>query len=219
MRDVEAALDRLVTGVLGRASAVKILNVLSQALSVAERRDEVSRNVARLAKVPSTAKPAVARRSLSPEHARPLLAALDDEHNGAMFALSLRLGLRPGEAAGLYWSDLDLDVGTLNVTRGVRLEKGRAVVSDSLKASGAKRTLATPPDLVAQLVAHRRAQSAERLAASNWIDDRLVSTSPTGDVLSPPNTRRQLHALCVRIEAERAETGDPFPDDHAERTP
>ena len=35
--------------------------------------------------------------ALSPTEARELLEALQDEPNGAMFALSLRLGLRPGE--------------------------------------------------------------------------------------------------------------------------
>jgi integrase len=215
VRDVEAALDRLATEGLGRSSLVKILNSLTQALTFAERRDEVGRNVARLAKLPPSATPTVPRRSLSPDQARQLLEALKNERNGAMFALALRLGLRPGEAAGLYWEDLDLDIGTVNVTRGVRLVRGgRAEVVDDLKTSAAKRTLAVPPDLTADLAGHRRAQAVERLAASRWIDDRLVFASPTGNVLSPPNVRRQLTTICEHIEAARAESdpdGDPFP--------
>ena len=214
VRDVEAALDRLVACGLGRASVVKILNSLTQALTFAERRDDVRRNVARLAKIPPSATATAARRSLSPTHARHLLDVLSGERNGVMFALSLRLGLRPGEAAGLYWADVDLDSGTVNVTRGVRLNGGRSEVVDDLKTSAAKRTLAIPTDLAADLAGHRRAQAAERLAASRWIDDRLVFASPTGNVLSPPNFRRQLEKLCEALEAKRAledPDGEPFP--------
>ncbi|MFX5161770.1 tyrosine-type recombinase/integrase, partial [Acinetobacter baumannii] len=49
-----------------------------------------------------------------------LLSALDD-HKDPRTALALRLmlacGLRRGEALGLQWQDLDLEAGTLTVTR------------------------------------------------------------------------------------------------------
>jgi integrase len=214
VRDVETALDHLAADGLARGSLVKILGTLSQALTFGQRRDDVSRNVATLSKVPPDAKAPVPRRALQPDQARSLLALVESERNGAMFAMALRLGLRPGEAAGLYWSDVDLESGTVNVTRGVRLTKGTAEVVDDLKTQGAKRTLALPGDLVVQLAAHKRSQNAERLAASSWIDDRLVFASPTGNVLSPPNVRRQLADLCKTLEAKRKvedPNGEPFP--------
>jgi integrase len=214
VRDVERALDELAAAGLSRSSLVKVLGTLSQALTFGQRRDDVSRNVAKLSKVPPDAKAPVSRRALKPEQARSLLKLVESERNGAMFAMALKLGLRPGEAAGLYWSDLDLEAGTVNITRGVRLTKGRAEVVDDLKTDGAKRTLGLRDDLVAQLKAHKRAQTAERLAAPRWIDDRLVFASPTGNVLSPPNVRRHLTAICGRIEATRAESdpdSEPFP--------
>ena len=125
-----------------------------------------------------------------------------------MFALSLRLGLRPGEAAGLYWEDLGDDA--VNVTRGVRLINNRATVSDDLKTSAAKRTIGLPPDLVEWFADHRRAQAAERLAATSWVDDRLVFASPTGNVLSPSNTRKQLAGICER-SPQPAERLTPTP--------
>lgn len=214
VRDVEAALDRLSESGLSHASLIKVLQTLAQALTFGQRRDDVTRNVASLSKVPPTAKRPVKRRSLQPLEARELLAAVEGERNGVMFALGLRLGLRPGEFTGLYWDDLDLEAGIVNVTRGVRLTKGRAEVVDDLKTATAKRTLKLPTDLVVQLQRHRTDQIAERLAATSWIDERLVFATPTGNVLSPPNVRRHLDTIAAGITAARHEVdkkSDPFP--------
>jgi len=40
----------------------------------------------------------------------------------------------------------------------------------------------------------------ERLAATTWRKPQLVFASPTGSVLSPPNTRRHLAAICKTAE-------------------
>ena len=180
---------------------------LSQSLKFAVRRGELTRNVAADATLPPSAPRTVARRSLTPDQARAILATLRGERNGLMFALSLRLGLRPGEAAGLHWSDIGDN--TVNVTRGVQLAKGRATVVDDLKTQTSRRTIEMPPDLVEWVAQHRRDQLAERLAATSWVDDRLVFASPTGNVLSPPNVRRQLAAICERLEADP--NGEKFP--------
>ena len=87
---------------LSRASMVKVLSTLRQALRFASRRGWTTTNPAADALVPATAKPlACHATSLSPDDARRLLAHLPTEPLGLMWALSLRLGLRPGEAAGI----------------------------------------------------------------------------------------------------------------------
>ena len=111
--DVEALDDELAArngGPDSVASLRKIRTTLQQVIDVAVRRHKVTHNVATVATIPHDAEPAKPRRALDPAAARKLLAALRDEHNGAMFALSLRVGLRPGEAAGLWWDDLDCNV-------------------------------------------------------------------------------------------------------------
>lgn len=197
--DVEAMLDRLArrkVKPLGAASLRKVRGTLSRALDFAERRGEILRNVAAKAEITPTAAKKRDRVSLSPVEARALLAALRSERNGAMFALSLRLGLRPGEAAGLYWEDLQGDV--VNVTRAVRLVGARAEVVDDLKVESARRTIELPAEMVDWLSEHRAEQVAERLAASSWADDRLVFASTRGTVLLPRNVRRQLDDICTR---------------------
>jgi len=194
VRDVDDMLDRLADDGLSRSALLKVRGTLSQSLRYAVKREDISRNVALDATIPPSAPRTGERTALSPSDARKLLEALRHERNGAMFALSLRLGLRPGEAAGLYWEDIGDDA--VNVTRAVRLTKGRAEVVDDLKTEKAKRTIALTSDLVEWLRDHRIDQIAERMAASSWVDERLVFTSPTGHVTDPANNRRQLKAIC-----------------------
>lgn len=216
---IEQMLDKLSgrqPNPLGKSSLSKILNKLTQFLDLAVRREYVHRNAAEHAKLTPTATPPAERRALSPDAARKLLAALREpyvdeagdtqiERNGVMFALCLRLGLRPGEAAAPWWDDVDLDAATptINVTRGVRLVRGTATISDDLKTVSSKRTLALPHDLADWLYEHRHSQITERLAAPRWHDDRLVFATPTGHVLDPKAVRTQLAAVCKRADVPK----------------
>lgn len=196
--NVETMLDLLADRGMSKASLIKIRSKLSQVIAFAERRGRVHRNVARLAQLPANATPARVRNALVPDDARKLLAALRNERNGAMYGLSLLLGLRPGEAAGLFWEDLDLDSATptVNVTRGVRLENGGASISDELKTTASKRTIELTADMAAWLKAHRRDQIQERMISIRWLDDRLVFATPTGRVTDPSKNRKSLVGIC-----------------------
>lgn len=205
---VEKMLDRLAAREqrpMGKASLTKLLTKLSQMLDFAMRRKYVGTNVARLARITPSAAPARERRSLTSDQARALLDALRTERNGAMWALSLYCGLRPGEAAGLWWADIDLEGAppTVNVTRAVRMVRGKATIADDLKTTASKRTVAMPAALAAWLGDHRRAQLAERLAAPAWTDERLVFPSPTGSIYDPSNARDDLTAVCQRAGVPR----------------
>jgi integrase len=194
--EVERFLDRLADDGMARSSLRTVRGTLARSYDFAKRHDTVTTNPARDASLPPQARRQVQKRSLSPVEARALLAALRSERNGAMFALSLLVGLRPGEASGIYWSDLR--GSTLHVTRGVQLDHGRPFVADELKTKRSKRAIGLPDDLVVWLGEHRRQQAEERLAARSWVDDRLMFASTNGAVLSPSNSRRQLAAVTRR---------------------
>ncbi len=203
VRDIEAMLDRLAARKvkpLGDASLRKVLATMQRATSFAERRGEISRNLAANAVVPASSSARERRTSLTPADAQRLLEQLADERNGTMFVLGLRVGLRPGEAAGLHWQDLDADAGLLTVQRAVRMVGPRAVVVEVLKTESSNRTIALPADVVHALAEHRRVQAAERLAASSWNDPRLMFATSTGTVISPPNGRRHLADICQRAD-------------------
>lgn len=199
-RQVEQMLDRLASRPMARSSITKVRGVLRLALDHAVRRGDLARNVAALAELPPSIKPEKARHSLTEDMARRLLDGLEEYRNGTVFAVQLFLGLRPGEATGLYWEDLDLESGIVNVTRARQTdERGRVEIVDRLKTSTAKRTLEMPPRLVEMLRRHRTRQAEDRLAAATWTDSSLVFATTTGTPLNISAIRKQLIAICADL--------------------
>ena len=86
---------------LSPSTVQRIRNVLSQALDYAVRQNLISRNVAALTRGPRN--PRREGRTLTPEQARQLLAALCDHRHEALFVLMLTTGIRgerPSVCAG-----------------------------------------------------------------------------------------------------------------------
>lgn len=105
-----------------------------------------------------------AGRALEPHEVAALLAALD-QHPDPRTALALRLmlacGLRRGEALGLQWQDLDLEAGTLTVTRAWT-DDGKRGVLTLPKTNTSGRTLPIPHATLERLQQYR-ARYTERL--------------------------------------------------------
>jgi hypothetical protein len=123
-------------------------------------------------------------RSLTHHEAEALIAGAQSHRLGVMLTTMVIVGLRPGEATGLLWSDLDLDAGTLSVTGSMKRtprQKGSGydLIRGPVKKSRAgRRTIQLPASLLPLLRAHRCAQAAERLAAGPlWVDQGLVFAS------------------------------------------
>lgn len=150
---VETALARMARRGLGRASLIKARATLRQAIRWAARRRLVAHNAADAAELPPKAEGGRARRALTPDELARLLDALGDHPLRPMFLLMARVGLRPGEAAGLCADALDLDGDppTVSVVRAVQRQAGRPVLVDDLKTARARRTLAIPADVVEAL--------------------------------------------------------------------
>lgn len=200
---VETMFDGLAARGFSRATLTKLSSMFATVVDSAMKLDLIHRNAVRLATLPPTAREAVRRRALVPDDARKLLAQLRHERNGALFAVSLLLGLRPGEAAALWWADVDLDAGTVNVTRGLQRDGGTVAIVDNLKTEASKRTIAMPADLTDWLREHRHAQRVERFAAHRWADEQLVFATPAGTVTDPSNNRDDLAAICARAGVPR----------------
>jgi integrase len=101
---------------------------------------------------------------LDAEQARGFLhtASESGDRFEALYVLSLTTGLRMGEALGLRWSDIDLDAGTLRVSRQVqRMREGGGLVFSEPK-NASRRTLELPQRAVEALRSHRRQQAEER---------------------------------------------------------
>ena len=85
----------------------------------------------------------------------------------ALFHLVALRGLRRGEAAGLRWSDLDLDAGTLTVTEQLQQLGGRLVAGPP-KSDAGRRVIALDKTTIAALHEHRARQQAEQAAGTRW---------------------------------------------------
>src|SRR2546430_732135 len=89
--------------------------ILRAALNQALRWNLVGRNVAELVDPPRQVR--YRPRFLDVDEARVFLAAVAGDRLEALYILQLTLGLRPGEALGLTWDDVDLNHGRLAVHR------------------------------------------------------------------------------------------------------
>ncbi len=96
----------------------------------------------------------------------------------ALFVLSITLGLRPGELRKLSWDHVDLDKGVIHVWRS-------ASRTGDVKTPKSRRSLVLPRRAMAALMAHRKLQAAERLAAgAAWHDNNLVFCHEDGRMYS-----------------------------------
>lgn len=77
--------------------------------------------------------------------AQQFMAAATGSELEAMWAVMISLGVRPGEAAGLCWDDIDLDQRITHVRRAHKAaEKGKAAIGETT-TTGSVRSLDTPP--------------------------------------------------------------------------
>ena len=184
---------------------------LRSALSEAVRLDMVSRNVAAARfKVPTAKKRPICPFEMD-ESARFVQAAA--KHRlGALYTITLALGMRAGEVTGLAWSNIDLDttgevrlrqqLQAVAVPRAKDAPKGRGrnrrvLVLQELKTEKSRRTLALPDVGIEALKTYRTRQREERLkAGATWKNDHdLVFTTTTGRPLDPRNVLRTFYAL------------------------
>ncbi len=193
------------------ANSIRIMRtVLRSALHQAEREGLLVRNVAALSDPPRIGH--TEGRSLSIAEAIGLLDAAKGDRLEALYAITLTLGLRRGEALGLSWSDIDLDAGVVHVRRQLRRERipieqqedaGRRthLVLRDLKTKRSRRTLHLTPALDGLLRAHRARQAREQLAVGPaWPDSDLVFTTKKGTPIDPDNFAHYFHRLCDRAD-------------------
>ena len=181
--DVEVHLRRTADAGLSNRTVQYHHAVLRRALGQAERWGLVARNVARLVTPPRVQRRDV--RPLTPEQARQLLAGVQDDRLASLYAVSLSLGLRQGEALGLQWQDVDLEGRTLAVRHTLQRYNGEYHLDDP-KTERSRRTISLPAPLVDSLRRHRVQQNEERLrVGSLWAGNRwgLVFCNELGEPL------------------------------------
>ncbi|HEY5359804.1 MAG TPA: site-specific integrase [Streptosporangiaceae bacterium] len=177
---------------------------LRAALNEAVRRSHLTRNPVLFAKSPPLTETEVEPYDV--EEIQQLLKVASERRNSARWAVALALGLRQGEALGLRWEDVDLDVGVLRIRRSRQRPKyahgcdgtcgqmpgycpqrvNTRLAAGGVKSKAGRRMIGLPPQLVALLRAHQAEQEREQATGRQlWHDEGWVFASPAGKPLIP----------------------------------
>lgn len=131
----------------------------------------------------------------TPAHTSAFLAQAAGHRLAVLYRLIALRGLRRGEAVGLRWKDVDLNAGTAGVHWQIT-QLGWETIQGKPKTEASDRTIALDADTVTALRGHRKAQTAERLAAGEtWQDSGFVFTDEIGRPLHPQHVSDQSYLL------------------------
>ena len=111
---------------------------------------------------------------MTPDQARLLLTTVRGSSLEAYFTVAISLGLRPGEALGLQWSDINWSARTLTVRQQLpRNAEGKLTLAN-LKTERSRRTIHLPSVTIRALMQHRAQQLEDQQQAAQWEDNDLV---------------------------------------------
>lgn len=194
-------------GPLAPKTVMNVYGMLHKALADAVRNQLRLNNPADFIDAPTVdqQKPNVA---WSVAQLRAFLAHVQGLRMQAAWLLLATTGMRRGEVAGLGWSDLDLDAGTVRVRWTLGEVDGHATWKRLPKSKAGERTMSLDPRVVAALRALKKLQAEERLiAGSEWVErcmdwqglyrDDVVFRWPDGTMIRPTQFTRWFHEHCA----------------------
>ncbi|MDN6706757.1 site-specific integrase [Corynebacterium glyciniphilum] len=177
----------------GPSSVNKALQSVNAALDYAKKTGIVVKNVAEhIEPLPVQKKE---MQTLTTEQVQAVFAAVQDDRNRHVVHLAL-MGLRRGEIAGLRWSDVDLDSGTLMIRQARGMVNGK-VIEKEPKTVRSARTLPLTPSLRDQLKSAKVRQAKERLALGPDAGaGEYVASNEAGEPYRPEHLYRVWQAAC-----------------------
>jgi integrase len=188
---VQQLMNRKISEGLKPKSIRYIRGTLRTALNHGVRWGLISRNAAALVSSPRVEQYEI--KPFTPEEARTLLHALRGDRLEALYSVALTMGLRQGEALGLRWQDVDLDLGYIRVSKQLQRIGGRLQLVEP-KTARSRRSLAMPRAIVTAVREHRSRQETERrLAGDRWTEAGFVFTTPEGKPLDGTAITKQFH--------------------------
>ena len=115
-----------------------------------------------------------------------------------LYSVALTMGLRQGEALGLQWQDVDLELGYLRISKQLQRNDGKFQLVEP-KTARSRRTLALPASIVHSLRDHRLRQADERRASApqshGW---DLVFTTDRGRPIDGTVVSHHFHRVLER---------------------
>jgi integrase len=157
--------------------------VLSIALTEAEFQNLIAENPIRKVKNPQGKSKEISPLTL--EEVKRLLSTYKLTYLSARLHIALLCGLRQGEALGLRWQDLDLELGTLKVQTQIQLVNNLPVFT-RLKTDRSYRTLILTDETITALGHHKELLNGWMLKkGEEWISHNLVFPQEDGSPRSP----------------------------------
>ncbi|MFD3530508.1 tyrosine-type recombinase/integrase [Streptomyces sp. NPDC058664] len=220
--DIEGLIDWMLTSArrrggkpgtgVGERTVSLTLGRLRAALTLAVRRQLVTRNVAEHVTIPRAArKEAKARKKTyipwTQQEVQQFLGHVATDRLYAVWLLSL-IGLRPAEVAGLRWIDVDLEAGTLRVETTRTMVAGVVVEKDAKSGAG-ERGLPLPEIVRQALRAFRRRQIKEQLeAGEGWHNSGRVACDELGQAVKTDWLRRRAYKAMATAEVRKVRLYD-----------
>lgn len=157
-------------------------SILRSALGQALRWRMIASNPADLVELPAKAPKEM--RALSPEEAGVFLEAVRGDRWAVLWEFLLVTGLRPGEALGLKWADVDWVGQRIRVQRALARSDDHKWRFVEPKTDRGRRAVVVPSSTMETLRRHRAAQAEGRLRAGPQYGDLdLVFAAGGGDPL------------------------------------
>jgi len=193
---VQALLNQKLREGLKPKTVRYLRGTLRTALNEAVRWGLISRNAAALVDGPRVERYPI--KPFAPDEARRLLQAIKGDRLEALYSVALTMGLRQGEALGLTWLDIDLEMGYMRISKQLQRIHGTPQLVEP-KTERSRRTLAMPPMIADDLRRHHERQQRERaVAGRHWVEAGLVFTTPIGTPLDGTAVTKGFHELLDR---------------------
>ncbi|RQD72687.1 MAG: site-specific integrase [Tindallia sp. MSAO_Bac2] len=157
--------------------------VLRSALKQAVKWNLIAKNPTELVDLPKKRKKEI--QPLTPEEAARFMTYTVYSSWKAFFSLLLASGMRPGEALGLKWEDIDFEKGRVHIQRAFSKVNDEWLL-EVPKTTQSRRSIPIPPGVIEDLEEHRLGQEEVKLKAENYNDYGLVFAGKNGD---PPDYR------------------------------
>jgi integrase len=188
VRELDAFASLKLAAGYAPATVNRMRETLRSALSTAVRQDRLIRNVARYGGGVAAARPPVVR--FTDHELALILKAARHEHFFPIIMLLARTGLRPGEACGLRWRDLELGSAPARLKVVWQMDRWGELVHPKTVTS--RRTIPLRAEVADALEAWRHRQQQR---AADGFDNvhGLVFTTRSGRPVDQRNVSRAFH--------------------------
>lgn len=163
----------------------QIRNILRQVFQLAVINRVIDFNPAEGVRMPKRKEPEEKRRALTAEE----ISWIENTPHRAQTAAMIMLyaGLRRGELIPLLWTDIDLEAGTISVTKSVEAEGSCLSIKKGAKTSAGERTVFIPEKLISYLRETQRSSSL------------YVCPSASGKMLTDSGWKRMWNSYIAEL--------------------